>query len=474
MAQNTTYKQRGAASGLPANHATTPGVAKPRVDMPGETGAWRPAEKLLFRIAFIYFAIQSIPLDWKYFRRVFRIDWLNLTYGDIFDLARYQPRFFGEHDTFLNWLVVLVIAVAGAVVWGNRDKDRRDYSQLYYWLRVIVRYRLAAGLIAYGFIKFYPLQAPLPSISNLNTAYGDLSAWKIFALSLGVVPNYESFLGLVELVGGLLLLHRKTTTIATLIIIPFTGNVFFSNLAYEGGEYVYSFYLIVLALFLFAFDANRLYRLFALEKPTAPNLFKPDFSHARLKFGRIALKAAFVLFFVVVYGSKAYAGYHSNPYQYPTKPGLAGAAGLYNVEQFVVNGDTLAYSALDPVRWKDVVFEKWATISIRSSRPLVIDSTNVEQIHFDDAKRNFEFAGSGGRHYYGYDFDEASKTLTLTNKVNAADQLVLHYVRPDSTTIQLSGVANGRDSLQVVLKKTDKKYLFEEVKKVGRRGEFKL
>lgn len=469
MAQNPVF-QHPASSG--ALHASS--TARPDTSGLDTSGVWSPFEKVLFRVAFIYFAIQSIPLDWKYFRRLFQINWLNLTYADIFDLARYQPRFFGEQDTFLNWLVVLVIAIAGAVVWGNRDKDRRDYNQLYYWLRVIVRYRLAAGLIAYGFIKFYPLQAPLPSISNLNTAYGDLSAWKLFALSLGVVPDYESFLGLVELVGGLLLLNRKTTTIATLIIIPFTGNVFFSNLAYEGGEYVYSFYLIVLALFLFAFDANRLFKLFGLEKPTVPNLFKPDFSDSRLKFGRVALKAVFVLFFVVVYGSKTYAGYHSNSYQYPTKPGLAGAAGLYNVEQFVINGDTLAYSPLDPVRWKDVVFEKWSTISIRSSRPRVIDSSNVEQIHFDDAKRNFEFAGSGGRHYYGYDFDEASKTLKLTNKVNAADQLVLHYTRPDSTTIRFSGVANGRDSLQVVLKKINKKYLFEEVKKVGRRGEFKL
>lgn len=466
MAQNTVYPHTADATNGTASRPARPELAAP--------GAWSALEKVLFRVAFIYFAIQSIPLDWKYFRRVLQINWLNLTYGDIFDLARYQPRFFGDTDTFANWLVVLVIAIAGAVVWGNRDKDRRDYNQLYYWLRVIVRYRLAAGLIAYGFIKFFPLQAPLPSISNLNTAYGDFSAWKLFALSLGVVPNYESFLGLVELLGGLLLLHRKTTTIATLIIIPFTGNVFFSNLAYEGGEYVYSFYLIVLALFLFAFDANRLYRLLTLEKPTVPNLVKPDLHDSRLKYGRIALKATFILFFVVVYGSKTYAGYHSNSYQYPAKSGLSNAAGVYNVEQFIVNGDTLAYSPLDSVRWKDVVFEKWSTISIRSARPRVIDSTNVEQIHFDDAKRNFEFAGSGGRNYYGYEFDENAKTLDLTNKVNAADQLQLHYSRPDSATILLSGVAGNRDSLQVVLKKINKKYLFEEVKKVGRRGEFRL
>jgi len=370
--------------------------------------------------------------------------------------------------------VVAVTSEKGGLVWGNRDKDKKEYNQLYYWLRVIVRYRLAAGLIAYGFIKFFPLQAPMPSLSNLNTAYGDFSAWKLFALSLGVVPDYQSFLGFVELLGGLLLLHRRTTTLATLIIIPFTGNVFFSNLAYEGGEYIYSFYLIVLALFLFAFDANRLNNLLTLGKPTAPNRFKPVFDHKNIRYGRIALKAAFILFFVVIYGYKSFAGYRSYSYQYPTKPGLANAAGLYNVVEFAINGDTLAYAPLDPVRWKDVVFENWATLSIRSTPPAVIDSANVEHIDFDDAKRSFEQAGSGGRHYYSYEHDEASKTLKLTNKVNAADQLTLHYTRPDSTTILLSGINSSKDSLHVALKKLDKKYLFQEVQKVGRRGEFKL
>ena len=73
--------------------------------------------------------------------------------------------------------------------------------------------------------------------------------WKLFSLSLGIVPGYESFLGAVEILAGLLLLNRKTASIGAFIVIIFTGNVFVSNLAYEGGEQVYSLYLIVLALF---------------------------------------------------------------------------------------------------------------------------------------------------------------------------------------------------------------------------------
>lgn len=449
-------------------------VRDSRLAVSAEAGAWTPLEKASFRIAFIYFVIQSVPLDWKYYRDVFTTNWLNLGYGDIFRLARYSPRFFDGPDTFANWLVVLVIAVAGGIYWGTRDKKSQEYNELYYWLRVIVRYRLAVGLIAYGFIKFFPLQSPFPSLSNLNTAYGDLSAWKLFALSLGVVPDYQSFLGAVEILGGLLLLHRRTTTIATLIIIPFTGNVFISNLAYEGGEYVYSFYLIVLALFLFAFDAKRLYSVLALEQPTAPNHFNPIFTTEWQKYGRLVLKAGFVFVFVFLYGVKTYAGYQQSPYHYPQKPGIAGAAGLYNVREFSLNGKPLPYAALDTVRWKDVVFEKWATISIRSGNPKKVDQVLEEQIHAGDDKRNFEQAGAGGRNYYSYIYDQAGRKLTLTNKVAPSDQLVLHINRPDSSTILLSGINTDRDSIHVVLDKVQKKYLFEQVKKVGRRGEFKL
>ena len=261
---------------------------------------WTRTERIAFRFAFLYFFIQAVPLSWPFYRDLFTIDWGRYYYRDLFNLSRYAPHFFGPADTFVNWAVVALIALVGTAVWTWRDSHRRHYTELYYWLRVILRYRLAIGVLAYGFLKLFPMQAPLPSLSNLNTAYGDFTAWKLFSMSLGVVPSYESFLGLVEILGGLLLLNRKTTAIATLIIIPFLGNIFMSNLAYEGGEYVYSFLLTTYALFLFGYDAVRLFRLVSLEQPAAPNRFKPVLTEAWQRYGRLALKGAFIVFAVFV------------------------------------------------------------------------------------------------------------------------------------------------------------------------------
>ena len=140
---------------------------------------WNRYEKILFRIIFIYFFLQVVPLDWKYYRHIFSINWLNVSFGELFHVARYTPQFgssYQEHDwglaTFYDWGIILTTAIAGAIVWSFADRKSKNYQALYNWLRVLIRYRLAIAVIAYGFLKLFAMQAPQPSLSSLNTPYG--------------------------------------------------------------------------------------------------------------------------------------------------------------------------------------------------------------------------------------------------------------------------------------------------------------
>lgn len=439
---------------------------------------WTGAERILFRFFFLYFTLQAVPLDWRFYCDLIALNWGDGFYRDVFYLSRYAPRFFGygvAADTFADWAIVAQVALIGTIVWSWRAKKPVNYDGLYYALRVVLRYRLAFGVLAYGFIKLFPLQAPYPSISNLNTAYGDFSAWKLFSLSLGVVPSYESFLGLIEILGGLLLLNRRTTTIGLLIIIPFLGNVFVSNLAYEGGEHIYSFLLITFALALSAFDAVRLFRIVSLAVSTRPTRYKPVFTGWQ-GTARLVVKSIFVVLLVGVYGYKTYAAYKRGPYQFPQGAGLPGAAGVYTVTEFKLRDQVIPYARQDSVRWQDVVFETWNTISIKSNRPVRPDQRNTEEIWADDADRSYEQAGSQGRHYYQYQIDSSNHVLTLTNRNpnHTGEPLRLHYDRPTDQRITLSGVNEDRDSVYVVLEKQAKKYLIDEAAKAGRRGALTL
>ncbi|OOQ56792.1 hypothetical protein [Mucilaginibacter pedocola] len=446
-----------------------------------DASKWEGYQKVLFRFFAIYFLLQALPLDWKFYGNLFSINWANLGFGDIFYISRYTPQFVSGSSnpgwgigTFADWALLGVIALIGAIVWTARDKNAENYNRLYYWLRVILRYRLAIGIIAYGFIKFFPLQAPYPSISNLNTAYGDFNRWKLFSLSLGIVPGYESFLGLVEIIAGLLLLFRRTATFGAFAVVVFTGNVFFSNLAYEGGETVYSLYLITIASFLLVFDALRLYKLVALREPTAANTFKVSLAKGLPANARLALKTAFIFFFVVLYGYKTYAAYHHDVYQFPNTAALPGAAGIYNVSQYRVNGTDIPYDEYSPNRWQDVVFEKWGTISVKSNQAVVPDTANAEEVYTASNKRNYEFNGTIGRIYYNYTVDTTTKVLKLTSRnLKTPERLTLHYTRPDSATIVLSGVRGAQDSVYAQLTRINKKYLLKEAS-VGRSKALKL
>jgi hypothetical protein len=373
--------------------------------------------------------------------------------------------------SFANWRIVVLISIAGAAIWGRVDARRKEYTVLYYWLRVIVRYRLAIILIAYGFIKLFPLQMPYPSLSNLLTNYGDFYAWKIYFQTLGISPKYESFLGFVEILAAFLLFNRRTTTFGVGLIFGFIGNVAVANGFYDIGEQALSTFIVLMAAFLFVQDIPRLYHLLVKEKATLANRFHPVFSEERLKKIRVVLRAAFLVF-VVVFAYKVFDNYTNDPYKIPHTPGLHDAYGYYDVKEFILNKDTIPYSKTDPNRWQDVVFEKWSTLTIRDNRPVLIDKSSGEVAHEKDIDRNYELAGFAGRHYYYYEADTVNHTLALQNKNKDLrdERLLLSYDRPNDSTILLSGIDQNKDSIRVVLEKIDKKYMMLE----GRRKPVKI
>ncbi len=431
---------------------------------------WKDYEKATFRFFFIYFIIQAVPLDWKFYQQLFSINWLHPNFYQLFSLSKYAPVFFGATG-FANLLIAGLIALIASVAWGIIRKGNDDYDNLHYWLRVILRYRLAIGVIAYGLIKLFPLQMPYPSLSNLHTNYGDFHPWKIYYHTFGITQYYEMFLGFIEILAGVLLLVRRTTTFGAAIILGFTGNAFAANLGYDAGEQVYAAYLVVIALFLFAYDVPRLYSLLFQEKYTIAAKFDPVFSEKNIKGTRLALRAVFVVF-VLLLAFTTYANYAEAPYKYPKTPGIKGTYGFYNVKEFRLNGQAIPYSTTDSNRWQNVIFEKWATISIKIAKPLKLDNTTGDGYFENDIDRNFESAGVGGRRYYAYRADTVAKTINLQNKNknHFGETYSLTYTRLNDSTIVVKGVNERRDSIYAELNRITKKYLLFE----GRRKPIKL
>jgi hypothetical protein len=440
--------------------------------------AWTAWEKNLFRFFFIFFLIQIIPLDWKFYRELFSIRWSQLHFHDLFSLTKYYPQLFASSadpqfglGSFASFGVFAVISAIGTLIWAKAEPEKKEYSVLYYWLRVIIRFRLAFVLLTYGFIKFFPLQMPYPSLSNLLTNYGDFFAWKIYFQTVGIAPKYESFLGFVEILAAFLIFNRRTVTFGVGLIFGFLGNVAVANGFYDIGEQLMSTFIVLMAVFLFVYDIPRLYNLMIKEVPAYANKFIPQFEDAWLRNLRIGSRAFFLLF-ALLFSYKAYDNFVHDPYKVPKTPGLSKAFGLYDVKTFVLNKDTIPYSKTNPDRWQDVVFEKWSTMTIKANRPVTIDKSSGEEVHEKDIDRNYELAGFAGRHYFYYEADTVKHTMALQNKNknHRQEKLFLTYDRPNDSTIVLSGINEKKDSIHVVLAKVNKKFMMLE----GRRKPVKI
>lgn len=394
----------------------------------GASPVWGGYQKIAFRIAFIFFIAISIPNNAEWYQHVFSIDWTRLHYRDLYDIARFGSgiNFFGNTlfgsplYGYANWIITFLVATAGGLIWtfidSRRQQPAQEYNNLYYWLRVIVRYRAGIGIIGFGFTKLLPVQMPFPSLGLLNTNFGDFSAQKIYWLIIGIVPWYQVFAGIVEVGAGTLLFFRKTTTLGAALLVGALGDIVYVNFAYDGGVHVYSSYFVLLGAFLLVQDLPKLYSLLIQQRLTVPVYYFPVLKKW-LQYTRVALKAGVIILFLGVLYYLQLINYWYDPYKQPSTAGVRTLRGNYRVTEFRINNQVLPYNPLDSVRWQQVTFEKWTSLTYRVNRATFIDLSNGGGDPMRDINRTFELTGTGGGqrvfHYYA---DTIDQVLYLQDK----------------------------------------------------------
>lgn len=460
---------------------------------------WTNIEKIAFRFAFIFLFILIVPLEPKWYSRLFSSENFHEFLVTIIAGTRFDSivKIDSESGTwglasYASWGLAALIGIIGALIWTviSRYTKEKSYNSLYYWLRVVVRYRIAVGLIAFGLIKFFPTQMPYPSISNLNTIIGDYTPYKLYWQSVGLSYQYEIFLGFLEIAIALLLLFRSTTALGAIITAGVLFNIAHANLAYDGAVHVYSSYFVLLSLFLLIRYFPNIWKLFVKGETVTSFYYYPKYSTNWGQYLYYGTKVIFFFVFLVLFGYYKYdSHYNVGKRKEPVVPGLKNAAGYYAINTFVINGDTLKYSPLDSVRWHDAILESYSTLSFSVNKPQYIDMTNGGT-QVGDLMKNYEFTGrAGGRTYLYYESDTVNKELYLVdknqlfyprgynkrfNKQNEANLKELYndtalrvdlnilkwkYSRPNQQTIILSGADLNRDTINVVLDLRKREYL---------------
>ncbi len=333
----------------------------------------------------------------------------------------------GSGDTTYDYLIMLLIfsvSLLGTLLWSIVDRQSVDYSRLYYWLTVAIRFYVGLMLFNYGLVKIIKLQFPDPSLYRLMQNYGDSSPMGLAWTFLGFSRGYNIFMGMAE-VSAVLLLFRRTMTLGALIALATAANVMAVNYFFDVPVKILSSVLVLMVLFLLAKDAGPLWKFFLTNGNASLNAIKvPEFSRNWMPKGKLLLKTLIITYAVITRligvadARKVYGDLATKPYLY----------GIYDVDLFVSNGDTIAPLTTKTDRWHQFIV----------------------QYEGHSMARMMDFSNQ----YFASEIDTVGKTLDLKLAHDTSTVYNLNFQVLDSTKIHLSGIMN-QDSVIIHMSRRD-------------------
>lgn len=422
---------------------------------PSCDNTWPLWKRILFRFFFIFLTLYITPWTWlDSILFEIKVPWITEWYSKLEDWAvRFSnAKLFhikkelvpvaGSGDTSWGWAqlcLFLFLAVVGCIIWSIIDWKRKNYNKADYWLCVFTRYYLALFAFLYGIIKLFSLQMTFPNPSLLATPLGDFLPMRLSWMFMGYSTPYQVFSGVMEIIAGILLLSRRTATFGTVVATGVFMNVMMMNLSYDIPVKIFSMRLVFMSLFLLAHEYKRIIGFFILNKPTgACDLYHVRLEKKWMRIVRISLKVIFIGVFV---GWMFYTTWQRHNEFYSQQPEGPIARGIYNVESYVLNKDTIPPLITDTLRWQDFILENGFG-SIKTTDSI--------------------FRKRYGRAYFNYKVDTIKRSIEFVKSfADSSSLLSFRYEIPGDNLVRLYGKLRN-DSLFIVLRKSSRHFQLTE------------
>lgn len=205
-------------------------------------------------------------------------------------------------DTFGLYLLMPVLFIVSLLLTTLFDLVRisnLNKEKTICFIRSVATYYLAWILLKYGFDKVFKCQFYLPEPNILFTRVGDLDKDILFWSTLGSSHSYSIFMGLLEIIPGILMLFRKTRNLGVLIAIGVFIQVVVINYSFDISVKLFSSFLLLIALFLFFPISVTFWQLLSNQADKInPSVVQNNFFSLPFKFIRI-FKLVFVVFIIL-------------------------------------------------------------------------------------------------------------------------------------------------------------------------------
>lgn len=384
-----------------------------------DMAAWNVSTRIIFRFGFIYFSLYifPFPLGWIPFTDFVQalylqvwlkpVNWIGANVLSIPYEINILPN--GSGDTTYNYVLVfmfLVIALVVTIIWTMLDYKRAHYERLWYWFVIALRYYLGIVLLSYGFVKVIQTQFPAPSLETLLQPYGESTSMKLLWTFMGHSKTYNLFVGLAEVAAAMLLFFKRTRLMGALLSIVVMSNVVILNFCYNVPVKLFSSHLLAIAIILVLPDAKRLLAFFILNRPVASVPLQPVYRNGKGRSIYIVLKTVVIAGFLVFNIVQARI-MRQQITALSERPALYG---IYDVQQFILNGDTLPALTTDTRRWKRMYIHSPGSVSIQyMDGGSIYWSCQVDSLH-----HTINLASMGSTIATQYNYQTNNDTMIMT------------------------------------------------------------
>ncbi len=271
-------------------------------------------------------------------------------------------------------------------------------------------------MLSYGMVKAVPIQMPFPFLTRLLEPFGNFSPMGVLWSSVGASPSYERFTGCAEILGGLLLMVPATAVLGALLCLLDVTYIFVLNMTYDVPVKLFSFHLILMALFLLAPEFGRLVDFFVRNRAVPASSQPPLFAKKRANSIAVAVQIIFGVFLLVMNAYDARTAWGKYGGGRPKSP----LYGIWSVDEVSVDGQVRPPLLSDAGRFRRAVFD--------------FPEMAVVQ-NMDD---------SFG--YYGAAINMKDKTLTLTKRNDAKWKASFTFQRSSADQLSLEGTMDNHKS----------------------------
>jgi uncharacterized membrane protein YphA (DoxX/SURF4 family) len=217
------------------------------------------------------------------------------------------------------------------------------------------RYYLGIAMLGYGLAKIFRSQfADLPA-DWFATPLGEASPMGLVWRFMGSSAPYAIIAGLLEFIGGLLLLFPRTSPAGALFLLPVLGNVVLLNFCYDVPVKLGSTHYFLIALVLSAPSLRTVFELLVLRRPVAPPDLGTAWDSPRAKRFAAPLR---VLLLVLLGG-----GFLYQRQSIPAAPGIVPRA--YQAASLPARDDKAEVPA--PETWEQLFIDSFGWVAVRAA-----------------------------------------------------------------------------------------------------------